>query len=343
MSAAGTTARATGLEAAIAAGVIDRATAERLKPFLAGDADTAPAADPDDERLRLITGFNDIFVTIGLVLFLGGLGYVLSGHPTTQSGLELPAAAWGLAEFFTRRRRMALPSILLLVVFVASVFYATANFAGSMQSWGPSQLLAGGLAAAAAALLHWLRFHVPITVAAGVAALAVIALALAQKLAPDLLRDHPIAVFLPLGLAIFALAMWFDASDRTRQTRRTDIAFWLHLLAAPIIVHPILLAVSASGDSSTGQSALVVGIFLVLGVVALIVDRRAILVSSLSYLAYAAGTLISASGLASSSYAPSALAVGAVVLLLSAAWRPLRRGFVRVLPPGIRQRVPVAA
>jgi hypothetical protein len=349
MSAAGTTTFATGLEAAIAAGVIDRATAERLAPFLAGDAGAAPSADPDDERLRLITGFNDIFVTIGLVLFLGGLGYVLSGQPAALSGLVIAAAAWGLAEFFTRVRRMALPSIVLLVVFVASVFFAVPHLVdGTGSAFAtfestPWQLGAAGLAAAAAALLHWLRFHVPVTVAAGVAALAVIAVALSQQLAPNLLRDHPIAVFLPLGLAIFALAMWFDASDRTRQTRRTDIAFWLHLLAAPIIVHPILLAVSASGDSSTGQSALVVGIFLVLGVVALIVDRRAILVSSLSYLAYAAGTLISASGLASSSYAPSALAVGAVVLLLSAAWRPLRRGFVRVLPPGIRQRVPVAA
>ena len=31
-------------------------------------------------------------------------------------------AAWLLAEFFTRRRRMALPSIVLLCLFVAGTF-----------------------------------------------------------------------------------------------------------------------------------------------------------------------------------------------------------------------------
>jgi hypothetical protein len=30
--------------------------------------------------------------------------------------------------------------------------------------------------------------------------------------------------------------MWWDSSDRARLTRRSDVAFWLHLLAAPMIV-----------------------------------------------------------------------------------------------------------
>jgi hypothetical protein len=77
--------------------------------------------------------------------------------------------------------------------------------------------------------------------------------------------------------------------------------------------------------------------------VALVVDRRAILVSSLTYLAYAAGTLMAAAGLQSSSLALSTLAVGAVVLLLSAAWRPLRRSFVDLLPEAVQRRVPVVA
>ena len=96
-----------------------------------------------------------------------------------------------------------------------------------------------------------------------------------------------------LGLAIFALAMWFDSSDLKRQTRRTDIAFWLHLLAAPIIVHPILLSVTGS-DAPLGAALQVILVFVCLAVVALVVDRRAILVSSLSYLAYAAGKIITA-------------------------------------------------
>ena len=42
-----------------------------------------------------------------------------------------------------------------------------------------------------------------------------------------------------LGIGVFLFAMRWDSSDPTRTTRRSDVAFWLHLLAAPMIVHPI--------------------------------------------------------------------------------------------------------
>ena len=330
-----------GLETAVADGVIDRATALRLEPYLTG-ATRADTTDPDDEKLRLVTGFNDIFVTIGLLMFLGALYYLL------HSALVVAAAAWALAEYFTRRRRMALPSIVLLVIFVGAVFLGVVNLLGSGVAGGwmagvtPAQTLLAALAAVLAAVLHWLRFHVPITVAAGVAGLAGVVFALFEMQAPNLLLDHPVAVFLPVGLAIFALAMWFDTSDLKRQTRRTDIAFWLHLLAAPIIVHPILMSVVGS-DAPLGAALEVVLVFVCLAVVALVVDRRAILVSSLSYLAYAAGKLIAAAGMESSSFAISTLAVGAVVLMLSAAWRPLRRSFIAILPAALQARLPAVA
>lgn len=340
-----------GLEAAVAAGVIDRATAERLEPYLARNGAPADTVDPDDEKLRLVTGFNDIFVTIGVLMFLGALYFLLSNMGFVAA-FAVAAASWGLAEYFTGRRRMALPSIVLLVIFVGAVFSGVlsllnASHRGNLADLvpvdvSPLTLLLAAAAAALAALLHWRRFHVPITVAAGVAALAGILLALCQMQAPDLLASHPIAVFLPLGLAIFALAMWFDSSDLQRQTRRTDIAFWLHLLAAPIIVHPILLSVTAGTAALAGATQVVI-VFLCLAVVALMVDRRAILVSSLSYLAYASGKLIAAAGLESSSFAASTLAVGAVVLLLSAAWRPLRRFVMGLLPAAVRARLPAVA
>ena len=34
--------------------------------------------------------------------------------------------------------------------------------------------------------------------------------------------------------------MYYDLSDRTRTTRLADCAFWLHLLAAPLIVHSLI-------------------------------------------------------------------------------------------------------
>ena len=63
------------LEAAGAKGVIERNAADNLAEFLIQNRNTA--SEPDEERLRLITGFNDIFVTIGIALFLGALNYLL--------------------------------------------------------------------------------------------------------------------------------------------------------------------------------------------------------------------------------------------------------------------------
>lgn len=337
------------LEAAVSDGVIDRATAQRLESYLSRGAPPPDTADPDDEQLRLVTGFNDIFVTIGLLMFLGALGYLGMNWGLGSAALAVAAASWGLAEYFTRKRRMALPSIVLLVIFVGAVFLAVLGFmAGggpvfdASDELTPERTLLAASAAALAALAHWVRFHVPITIAAGVAALAAILLALCNMAAPSLLADHPVPIFLALGLAIFALAMWFDSSDLKRQTRRTDIAFWLHLLAAPIIVHPILLSVTGN-DAPLGAAVQVILVFLCLAVVALVVDRRAILVSSLSYLAYAAGKLITAAGMESSSFAASTLAVGAIVLMLSAAWRPLRRNFMGLLPAALRAHLPAVA
>ena len=91
------------------------------------------------------------------------------------------------------------------------------------------------------------------------------------------------------------------------------------------------------------DSFLIVGLFAVLSLVAIIVDRRALLVSSLSYLIYAAWTLLHMTRWETNGWAMAILCVGALVLLLSVAWRPMRAGVVRLLPPAIANMVPVAA
>jgi len=77
------------------------------------------------------------------------------------------------------KRRMALPSILLLLAFVMGVF-ATAGFSLVLavgEPQGSQEALVGGIiasvsgaVAATAAWAHWRRFQVPITIAAGAAA-----------------------------------------------------------------------------------------------------------------------------------------------------------------------------
>ncbi len=336
------------LEAAVAKGVLEKSVADGFAEFLIQNRNEA-AGDPDEERLRLITGFNDIFVTIGIALFLGALNYLLSTYGALASGAGVAIAAWVLAEVFTKIKRMALPSIVLLIVFVVSsagvshALFAPTSSLFSFFDYGNLPGLPYGLAAVAASVLHWLRFRVPITIAAFAAGLAVVAVATIEAFKNGFVFEYPSLVFIPIGLAIFATAMKFDMSDRNRTTQRTDIAFWLHLLAAPLIVHSVVRPLLAESVLSTSAAIAILSLFAMLSFVALAIDRRALLVSSLLYLGYASSQILTWSGVASENLGLSVLIVGGTVLTLSVAWQPMRRIVLQVLPSTIRNLVPPAA
>src|SRR5690606_12363574 len=106
------------LNGAVEAGVLTPGAADAFRNHVAS-LRSAPAVD--EESFRLLTGFNDIFVAIAIAAVLVGLAW-LGGDLTPGLGAALVAAAsWGLAEYFTRKRRMALPSILLLLAFAGGV------------------------------------------------------------------------------------------------------------------------------------------------------------------------------------------------------------------------------
>jgi hypothetical protein len=136
--------------------------------------------------------------------------------------------------------------------------------------------------------------------------------------------------------------MWWDMSDRTRTTRRSDVAFWLHLLAAPMVVHPIFAMMGMlEGTAAPAQAAIVILLYIALGVVALAIDRRALMVSALIYVLYALSSLIESSGAVDLSFGLTALIIGSALLLLSAFWTVARRHIVRYLPGDIAGRLPV--
>ena len=112
------------LASAVAQGVLTAEQVDALRQLERARTAPPPAEPKDDENFRFINGFSDIFVTIGLALFLGALSYSFNGAP---GSLAVAVASWLLAEYFTRRRRMALPSIVLLLVFAVSVFVAVAE------------------------------------------------------------------------------------------------------------------------------------------------------------------------------------------------------------------------
>lgn len=351
----------TDLEAAVAAGVMTPAAAQAFRDHVASGRQ-APAVD--EESFRLLTGFNDIFVAIAAIILLVALAWIgteipprIEGEgPSPFSGALVAAAAWGLAEFFTRKRRMALPSIILLLAFVGGVF-ATAGTVlvlaigpDTFQNNDNSQRLLSGVGSAAAAIaaasawLHWRRFRVPITVAAGAAAVVGIALGLIASAVGNspMLEDIILGFALALGVAVFLFAMWWDSSDPRRETRRSDVAFWLHLLAAPLIVHPVFSLLGLTdGEATMVEAFIVLGVYVLLGLTALAIDRRALLVSALAYVLFAMSALFREFGAVELNIALTALVIGSALLLLSAFWHNARRAVVAPLPEGLKARLPV--
>ncbi len=339
-------------------------------PASAGASEGAYPRDP--ENLRFIGGFGDVFVTIGILLFLSAMAQMVGG--VADGGLGGAATAlgsWVLAEYFTRRRRMALPSIVLLIGFVGGLFGAVLQSPGIvpdrvLAEWGVlgwveslgwenggGLFLIAGLVAALGAALHYWRFRVPITVAAGAGSLAVALFAGLSLTMPAFVGDHTAIVLAVFGAALFALAMRFDLKDPARVTRNTDIAFWLHLLAAPLIVRAVLPAAGGEGFStdwfftapstlSTGSAALVLVLFLGLGAVSILIDRRALLVAGLSFAGVAYWSVLRAADLAADNGVVITLAsLGAFILLVSIGWKPLRRLLLLGVPAALTRRLPV--
>lgn len=351
------------LDEAVAAGAMSAEAAASLRNFVDRQRHS-PAVD--EENFRLITGFNDIFVAIAAAILLFAVGFigqwigmrtglvVEADGPSPIAPALVAATSWGLALFFTAKRRMALPSILLLLTFVFGVL-ATAGFALVMGT-GPAALddnpqLGGVIAAisaaiaAASAWLHWKRFRVPITVAAGAASVAGIAVALlvaALGQTAEQSQNLILGFVLFLGIGTFLFAMWWDGSDRARLTRRADVAFWLHLLAAPMIVHPIFTLLGLNNNTATiSEGFVVILLYIVLGLTALAADRRALLVSALAYVLYALNALFQQFGAVELNVALTALVIGSALLMLSAFWSQARGAIVGPLPEGLRERLPL--
>jgi hypothetical protein len=159
---------------------------------------------------------------------------------------------------------------------------------------------------------------------------------------PDQVRNIILGLVLLLGVGVFLFAMWWDSSDRSRLTRRADVAFWLHLLAAPMIVHPIFTLLGlTSGHISIAEGLAVVLLYIVLGITALAVDRRALLVSALAYVLYALNELFRQFGAVELNVALTALVIGSALLLLSAFWHQARATIVKPLPGALRDKLPV--
>ena len=346
------------IDRAVADGALTQEAAASLRAYTSQRKATSLV---DEEHFHLLSGFNDIFVTIAVLLVLFSCAWIGKEVHDSLGPACLTLSAWALAEYFTRRRHMALPSIVLLIAFVGGVFWTV--FSGTV-SWASFDAVESGesvalyamskglyaitaaafAAGALSAWLHWWRFRVPITVAAGMAAFVGLLVAMTMLLFSsfEIWSDFWLSpILFVAGVAVFALAMRWDLTDIERKTRNSDVAFWLHLLAAPLLVHPVFKFATGMEASNEVISALaVLTIYAVLGIVALGIDRRALLVSALVFLIAAITDLAEELGTAGLSLSLSCLIIGTFLLLLSAFWQRARQIIVRKLPVSLQAQLP---
>ncbi len=338
-----------------------------------------------DEQLRLIGGGNDIFVTIGILLLLAGATFALIPLFGEQVGLLVGIAAaviWGLAEIVTRQKRMRLSSTLLAGLFMGCASYFVSLGVGSQVDLSTLQSnpfaifslrgtagwlsLAGTAAFVGVATGYFWRFRVPVL--AAIIALALTGFAFIQtglflydgviagtvqvpmaEQLPSVLRN---ALYMPLicGLIVFGIAVKLDLHDRERRTVWSDCAFWLHVVSAPMLVHPLFIMatgqslggmqVSAGGDAVVGLVVLIT----VFTYVALAIDRRSLLVPTLGYFG-TLGVENLVSGTAEHAGIPPValvlIFVGALVIMFGAGWQRIRHIVVgKTLPASIVERLP---
>jgi hypothetical protein len=357
-------------------------TADR-RSAVAPEDDALPT-DTDDENLRLIGGGNDLFVTVGTVLLTAGFYFVLNtvmqGQGRWIAGL-IAVFAWAVAEFVTRQHRMKLSSTVLALLFMAAVVVLLAlsiddryRIRMPESIWqllalrGPvseaGYLLLGGTLVAA--LIYFWRFRVPIL--AGVVAIAATLLAFLQTalflydgvaagaVTPPSLEDVPellrAALYMPLvcGLAVFGIGVALDLYDRERRKVWSDCAFWLHVVSAPMLVHPLFIMATGQdvvfGRIEPGADATVMLAVLIIGFVyvALAIDRRSLLVPTLAYFGslgiyYLVNSTANTTGIPP--FALILLVVGGLIIVFGAGWQRIRRLIVGpTLPTSVLDRLP---
>lgn len=235
---------------------------------------------PGEEDLRFIRNFHDVFLSIGILMFAGGLAVATAiivgpmlqetasgGAEGFRRALAIAAGAagfdailmWLMAEFFARGRRLFLPSIVILVAFNVFFFVAAGAAYGAIRGLDKEFFdglhgsevagivrqageffLVVGGATTFAVFAFYARMKLPFAMGLGAYMLTGTAIAAAFYAMPQKAEAIMQPAQLYAGIFLFLLGLYFDARDPERKTRISDNGFWLHLFAAPLILNSAL-------------------------------------------------------------------------------------------------------
>ncbi|MDO9524214.1 MAG: hypothetical protein Q7J57_01525 [Gemmobacter sp.] len=342
------------LRAAVAAGVLSEPQAARLIVLGQSRAGQRAGMALDDEPFELFRGFAEIFVSVGIVLLFSGI-MVFAGILDTASLPAVAAAlAWVFGIYFIRKRRMALPSIVLTIAYAlgaGGMLWLILDLQPERLPEGRGTLVLFCLMGLAGLAVWYRAFKVPFTMLlAGVMGAALVYL-LVDAVRPyndlrglehlfDLRSGSGLAIAtLIFGLIAFAAGLLFDMRDPHRLGRWSASGFWLHILAAPALVNTIALTAYNTGGLA-GNLWLAVALVAV-SVLALVIDRRSFLTAGFGYVGVLVAWAIQA-GDNAGSFALLLLILGAFLTFMGTFWTQMRARLMRALPefPGKRSLPP---
>lgn len=261
------------LQEAAEKNIIQNEQVEPLYEFLQQEP-AESIADNREEPLKFIRNFGDVYISLGVILLLIAIN--LSG--ISGIGYLVPVAAFVLlAEWLVRKRRLVLPGMVILLS-ILFLMYKALIFESDSAFMGFTVL-------SVTSFLFYFRYQMPFSLlplASSLLAMFIIILEL------DVFKT-PI-IFAGCGIIIFAVAMWFDSRDTKRISHLSDGAFWLHLLAAPLIVHGLMVTMLTSEQAwviAMNKEILILVFFAMFFLIALLVDRRSMLISTQLYIIYA--------------------------------------------------------
>ena len=336
------------LRSAVAAGILDEAQAARLRALVDAREGRRAMMPSEDEPFEFFRGFSEIFISIGLVILLSGVSAMLVWFGGFGLLVAMPlltaGIAWWWAGYFTLKRRMTLPSMVLATAFGTGLFI----FAGTLLGKGGMDERAVAVLAfalAATGMVAWYRrFRLPFSAfLTGMFVLgAIYALTASTTNLTGFmmgrggmdglfdLRESPVFASATLGFGIgaFLVAMWFDMRDPHRLGRHAATAFWCHLLAAPALVNTVAVTLLSGGGS--GRIGLLAVALLVITLLALVIDRRSFLTAAIAYIALVIAWVMGEGD--GSQWIFILIVLGALITAIGTWWVQLRARVMKLLP-----------
>ena len=312
------------------------------------------------ERLKPIGTMNEIFVTAGVMVLFAGIGGLLAQllHSALFAGVIDAAIAWAVALKFHQAKRFRLP-IIYCCLHAAMVLAMACKWQlmgvgapavtppGWYHPYGHGYiphttslaeslvpLVVGGAVLAASA---W-RFRIPFMMLP-IGVLFAVAVTIAARSADG---TASLRVLLGgCGLAVLAVAVYFDLKDPQRVTRWSDFAFWSYVIGSPLFVHSLFLSLilntGARFQLMLGGALSIALLAAAVSFAGLLLNRRALILSTLFYVGYVIFRLLAgviALGGPATMLLLTLVIIGLYVTLLGSRWAQVRRGVMRRLPAG---------